>query len=148
MPAGRPRKSRAQREFDHNPGKRPLPNEPEINGGPKPPAVASKEQIAVWRRLEAAMPPGVWMATDEALLFSYVCAVALHQQATAQLVGAPLMVAQGSMGQLIANPLIAIQEKAARLIQQHGTRLGLDPAARASLNAPEKPTTERPTGIH
>lgn len=142
------RKPTALKELAGNPGKRKLNrNEPKPKGGPVPPDILSAAALAVWQRLVASMPGGVYTDADHGLLAAYCVAVANHQEATLALKSQPQMVT-GSTGQPVVNPLFKHQGEQARLIVTLGARLGLDPVARQSLSTEAVDAEEDKFGIH
>jgi P27 family predicted phage terminase small subunit len=97
-------------------------------------AVARK----VWAALVKSMPEGVYSGCDTHLLAAYCEAVSVHQHMTAIIADASFApISTGSTGQDVINPAYKEQANQARLIVTLGQRLGLDPAARQSLEIPE-----------
>ncbi|MDO1559813.1 phage terminase small subunit P27 family [Brevundimonas sp. 2R-24] len=144
MPGGRPPTPTRLKELAGNPGKRPINRrEPKPTGGAVAPKTLSRDALAAWKRLIGSMPEGVYTVADEGLLAAYCEAVALHRRATAE-VAAQGAVTTGSTGQLTVSPWVKIKSDQARLITAIGARLGLDPAARSSLQlqAPDETPDE------
>ena len=120
-----------------NPSKTPVKPTVSGKGSPKAPAsIRTKDEIALWNRLVASMPPKVYTQADERLLAAYVHACTTLDAIMAERFTQPLST-PGSTGQPVANPLLGKQSEFSRLIATLGARLGLDPAARASLSMAE-----------
>jgi P27 family predicted phage terminase small subunit len=88
------------------------------------------------------MSPGIYTAADEHLLDSCCEQVALQLPVTALEVGSP--VTTGSMRQQVASPWVRIMSDCASKIATLGAQLGLNPAARQSLQAPSNDLDDNP----
>lgn len=138
MTSGRIAKPTALKLIAGNPGKRALnKREPKPIGRPSPPENMTTLGEIVWKRLIASMPQSVWSAADSLLLATYCEAAAQWSEATSYFRDGGERVVSGSTGQPIMSPWIKIQSDSARQMLQIGARLGLDPAARQSLNIGE-----------
>jgi P27 family predicted phage terminase small subunit len=116
-----------------NPGKRPLnKNEPQPTGQPEAPDYLDEYAQQIWHRVIVAMAEGVYTACDTELLGAYCSACSLHRQAAQQIKENGLNIENK------VNPWVQEQRRQAQLIATLGTRLGLDPAARSSINIPEQ----------
>lgn len=116
-----------------NPGKRPINSEePQPDGLPEPPDYLDDYAWDLFNRIVIAMAEGVYTACDTELLAAYCSACSTHREAVKQI---------RKQGQAVddkPNPWIKEQRQQAQVITTLGTRLGLDPAARASIKVPEK----------
>lgn len=132
------------RRIEGNPAKRPMNDEaPEARGRPLPPDYLSVYGREVWDRVIGSMPDKIYTAADQDLLAAYCVQSDLHRNAVKQtnIEGA---VIPGNEGRSYVNPCVKVLNEAARQMTSIGTRLGLDPAARASLKVPkdEKPKSK------
>jgi P27 family predicted phage terminase small subunit len=148
MPAGRPRKPTALKEYEGNPGKRTITKtEPKPIGTPQEPAGMSKAAKAVWQRLVLSMPQGVYTSADETLLQVYCENVAMLRLALNAMAKDGLM-SKGSTGQTVLTPWHKVFSDASAKIMSVGARLGLDPAARQSLNTTTDEGSDNEFDIH
>lgn len=128
-----------------NPGKRPINgNEPEPTGQPEPPDYLDKYARAVWGRILLAMDNRLYTACDTEILAAYCRAASLlrsaayvnsHGRFQAYQDG---YITQGQYAETDSLDWIRIEKNQSNLLATTGTRLGLDPAARASIKVPEK----------
>jgi len=89
-----------------------------------------------WDRAIAAMPPGFYTAADAPVLTQYVEALTYCRNAQA-IVAKEGMTAKGSQGQPVAHPQLAVIARFADLMLKCAAQLGMSPAARTRLTAPE-----------
>lgn len=144
---GPPPKPTKLRQLEGNPAKRPLNGrEPEPVGLARPPAFVTGAAAEEWDRAVAAMPPGVYGATDIPTLTVYCLAWVMYRNALAQLAREGTIVA-GSMGQKVAHPSVAIMAKQAEIILRAGDRLGMSPAARVRLEVQDAPQVSKFDGL-
>ena len=116
-----------------NPGKRPINSEePQPDGLPEPPEYLDDYARQLFDRIVIAMADGVYTACDTELLAAYCSACSVHKHAVEHILR------NGTMIEDKLNPWIKEQRQQAQVIATLGTRLGLDPAARASIKVPEK----------
>jgi P27 family predicted phage terminase small subunit len=117
-----------------NPGRRPLNDtEPTPDGRPLAPDYLDTYAKSVWTRVLCSMSEGVFTACDTNILAAYCTACSLHRAAVKQRKQRGLM-QKGSIA-----PWYKVEKEQADLIAKLGTRLGLDPSARAAIKVPEKP---------
>ena len=117
-----------------NPGKRPLnDHEPQPTGRPVAPDFILTNEYAsgVWSRVLLAMPEEVFTACDTDVLAAYCCACSLHRESVIET--NQVMDDQGK-----PKAWVKIRREQAALIASLGTRLGLDPSARAAIKLPDK----------
>lgn len=134
---GRPRKPDVMKELEGNPGKRVLNDcALEASGSPAPPSHVKGYAKKVWDAIIASMPPRLYAACDSQLLAAYCVASEIHHQATLAIKkeGA---ISTGESGAPYQSPWVSILNREAQLLATLGSRLGLDPAARSSLNVPK-----------
>lgn len=81
------------------------------------------------------MPARLYTAADREILAAYCTAAALHRKAVLSLQEEG-EIAYGETGAPYQSPWVSIQNKQAQLLATLGSRLGLDPSARASLSVP------------
>lgn len=119
-----------------NPGKRPIPTGgPKASGKLRKPNHLSSYAKGVWDRCVASMPYDFYKPAERELLAAYCEAAALHRKAILQ-IRKEKEVVQGKEGQPYANPWVSILNRQATLLASLGTKLGLDPAARSTINGP------------
>ena len=129
--------AQALKEMEGNPGKRRLnKSAPVASGVPLCPDHLGEYAREVWGRIVGSMPPKLYASCDSDLLAAYCCAAELHRRAVEALKEEG-EVATGQTGAPYQNPWVSIQNKQAQLMATLGGRLGLDPAARSSLNVPQ-----------
>jgi P27 family predicted phage terminase small subunit len=102
-----------------------------------PKTIKSKREKELWNRIISAMPEGVYTALDESLLAAYVHTVIDFEELIEEARKQPVMI-EGSMGQQIIHPARKAKSEQAVKIASLGARLGLDPIARNSINAPSQ----------
>ena len=132
------------RRLEGNPSARPMNEDsPQPIGRPKQPDYLEGYAAEVWRKLIGAMPERVYSPADEELLAAYCVASALHREAV-QIVTSDGPVLTGESGALYQSPWMGILNTQATKMASIGSRLGLDPAARATLRVPkdEKPKSK------
>jgi len=87
------------------------------------------------------MPPGFYTPADVPVLANYCIAWVLYRNALAIIAKRPEegggMEAKGSQGQTVAHPQLVVIRGFSELILKAADRLGMSPAARARLAAPE-----------
>jgi P27 family predicted phage terminase small subunit len=126
-----------------NPGKRALnKSEPRPAAGLTRPIHITGAMAKEWDRTVAAMPPGFFTEADVPVLSIYCEALTLRRKALSIIArkredGGGEVVA-GSAGQAAAHPMIAVASKQAEIILKAADRLGMSPAARTRLSAPDE----------
>lgn len=90
----------------------------------------------VWRRVMKEQAPGVILSVDRDGLRIYCEAVARYEESSRLLATSQPLV-RGQTGLLVRNPLHQIVRDNADMVKLWARELGLTPAARASLTAPE-----------
>ncbi len=136
MPAGRPRKPTAIKEADGNPGKRKLNKsepKPQTMLDIEPPKFLSKAAKPVWKFYAGKMTFGVLTAVDTGVFAAWCEAEAIRQALQNALDGQPLM-ATGSTGQMIVNPLVRQIADQSRLLVTLASKLGFDPISRQAMH--------------
>lgn len=136
MKGRRPKPNEIKR-LEGNPGRRPIHTDTaQPTGRPSKPSYLEGYASEVWHRLIGSMPEKVYTAADEDLLAAYCVAADLHRDAVAQVnaMGAVLTTEAGSF---TTNPYVRVLNAQATKMASIGSRLGLDPAARASLRVPQ-----------
>ncbi len=129
--------------LEGNPGKRPI-NENEVLplGEIKKPSHITGPAAEEWDRVITSMPGGFYTAADVPTLSTYCVAWVLYRNALAIIARRPEdgggMEATGSQGQKIAHPQLAVAKQYSELILKCADRLGMSPAARTRLQAPEE----------
>lgn len=126
------------KQLEGNPGKRRTnKNAPKADGVPDCPEHLGEYARIVWERIARSMPPQLYKAADTDLLAAYCEAADLHKRAI-EAVREQGEVSVGESGAPYQNPWVSIQNKQAQLLASLGSRLGLDPATRSSINMPEE----------
>lgn len=142
---GRKPKPTALREFEGNPGKRPLnKREPQPGGIPTCPSGLDPEAKKEWRRVSRELiSTGVLTSVDRAILAAYCKAWSLWHQATkefeelrqkAAAEGKSNLLFRTKTGYVAQHPLIGTINSAAEQIRKLGSELGLTPSSRARLS--------------
>lgn len=135
--SGRARKPTVIRKQEGMRGHHPLPaNEPIGNGRPRVPSYLSPEAADCYRDIIKSLPVELLTRADESTLERAAVAWAQFRDATRKLDQSGLLV-KGINNQPIRNPLIMILRAASADLAQAGAMLGLSPAARARISAPE-----------
>lgn len=75
---------------------------------------------------------GIAAAVDRDALLCYCEAVAVHRKASAELVGAPVLV-EGIHGGMVKHPALQVQRDAAATIRAFAQEFGLTPSARSRI---------------
>lgn len=141
---GRKPKPAELRRLEGNPGHRPINDDtPQTIGKPECPAYLKDYAFKVWGKIVGSMPEKVYSPADEELLAAYCVAAAMHREAV-QRIGEMGAVIVGESGAPYQNPWTGILNTQATKMATIGSRLGLDPAARATLRVPkdEKPKSK------
>jgi P27 family predicted phage terminase small subunit len=131
------------KRLEGNPGARPLNDDaPQPSGRPVRPDYLPDYACEVWDRLVGAMPTAIYTAADQDLLAAYCMAAHLHREAARQAEDEG-MVLDGKERKYV-NPCLRVLSDSAQKMAVIGSRLGLDPAARATLRVPkdEKPKSK------
>lgn len=138
-------KSPELRRLEGNPGYKPINEDaPVATGRPVAPDYLSEYANEVWVRVIGSMPSSVYTAADQDLLAAYCVAADLHRQAVKQVALEGAVIPGGGEGRSYVNPCVKVLNEAAQKMALIGSRLGLDPAARATLRVPkdEKPKSK------
>jgi len=147
-PKGKPAKVKL---LEGNPGNRPVPTDyvkPE--GDLIRPDHVTGYAADVWKRVVAAMPEGVYMATDFGVLSAFCVACETHRTATFRLIIQDHVIMEERVGGgeiMKRNPWSAIQADAARQIMTLGATLGLDPLSRERVRAPTTGAVDKFAGL-
>ena len=141
---GRKPKPSELRRLEGNPGKRAINDDaPQPIGTPTRPEYLTGYAADVWLKIVGSMPQQIYSPADEELLAAYCVAAAMHREAVMRLteMGAVIV---GESGAPYQNPWTGILNTQATKMATIGSRLGLDPSARASLKVPkdEKPKSK------
>lgn len=129
-PAGKPQEIK---ELEGNPGKRRLnPELPRPEGCPRPPDHLGEYARRVWDQILASMPDSLYTQADQETLAAYCVAAEAHKNA-ATMVSAGLLTVVTPKGEERPSAWLRIMNDQARIMATLGSRLGLDPSARNSL---------------
>jgi P27 family predicted phage terminase small subunit len=135
--SGRTRKPTVIRKLEGMRGHHPLPkDEPVGNGRPRVPKHLAPEAAECYRDIVKSLPVELLTRADESTLERAAVAWAQYRDATRKLDQSGLLV-KGLHNQPIRNPLLMVQRAASADLAQSGAMLGLSPAARARISAPE-----------
>jgi P27 family predicted phage terminase small subunit len=118
--------------------------EPQVFGPPKPPTRLKPDERRLWADVVRSLPVGLLGRADEGVIERYVVAWARFIDATAQIHRIGLMV-QSPMGP-IRNPLLVVQNVAAKEMHAAGSEIGLSPVARARMASPQN-TADDPMAL-
>lgn len=121
--------------LDGNPSRRPKGDGVLAQGQPTCPAYLGSYARAVWKRIAASMPERLYAQADRELLAAYCATAQQHKEATETLQREGTVVVT-SKGDLVESPWSKIRDRQAQKLATLGTRLGLDPSARAALHLP------------
>jgi P27 family predicted phage terminase small subunit len=140
---GRKPKPSYLRVLDGNAGKRaPNADEPQPVGElaeHAPPAWLSESQKEGWRYAMRHAPPGLLKRLDQSILTVWVCAEAVHREASEWVSNKGSMV-MGKNGLPYQNPYLAIMNKQAAVMMKAAAELGFTPSSRSRVKVdPEKP---------
>lgn len=97
-----------------------------------PPAWFDRMHVKVWAAVLEAAPPGMLKQVDESVLVAYTTAYVTHQRATEELYSSELLM-ESLMGGIKANPLVAIQAKAAQVMMRAAAEMGFTPSSRSRV---------------
>lgn len=132
------------KRLEGNPGARPLNEDaPQPIGKPSRPEYLEGYAVDVWAKVVGSMPEKVYSPADEELLAAYCVAAAMHREAVEHIsTDGPVL--YGESGAPYQSPWMGILNTQATKMATIGSRLGLDPAARATLRVPkdEKPKSK------
>lgn len=131
--SGRPRLPNAVHELAGNPGKRALPEEPQIaprKTVPSPPRYLTADGKREWRRVgRLLVDAGIYTDLDRTALTRYCHAFQEWREACRQLDRYGHVVA-GAAGNPVLSPYARLEEKAGRTLERMLQQLGLTPATR------------------
>ena len=141
MPRGRPKKPDVIKKLEGNPGRRPLNSDaPMPAGAPAMPPYLKDYAVEIWDQVITSMPKALYAMCDSAVLGAFCVAVSQHKDAT-EILESEGLTTTTARGDLRAHPAVAVQNKAVAIMATLGSKLGLDPAARASLKIPSVANT-------
>jgi P27 family predicted phage terminase small subunit len=131
--------------LEGNPGKRKINRrEPRPKGGKLlPPAWLRKEAKAEWRRVLAAMPPGLYTQADRQLLVQY-CQNVARVAEIEKIIREQGLTFVTDNGYIAQRPEVGMLNRLQTQIRQTCSELGLSPTSRARLEMPE-PADDDPT---
>lgn len=142
---GRPPKSEIEKLQSGDPGKRisaaaksafikgDHPAAKRLKAAPFPaPKTLTTAALVVWKEVVGGHLTGTYVLTDKYQLAVYCEAVASFNRATAK-IAEEGETAEGSKGQTVISPWVAIQEKAANKIDKIGATLFLTPVSREAM---------------
>jgi P27 family predicted phage terminase small subunit len=140
-------KATSLRKLEGNPSKRRInKKEPQPTGAAARPDFVTGAAADEWDRATGAMPPSFYTAADVPVLTVYCLAWVMYRNALAQ-VAREGMTSNGSTGQKVAHPALAVAAKQAELILRAADRLGMTPAARTRLQMPEDAPASKFDGL-
>jgi P27 family predicted phage terminase small subunit len=125
------------RELEGNRGKRPIPVEMPTIGRPEPPVGLNEAQLGRWHDIVSSLPDELLSRADNQVLERMAVAWAAFRECVS-VVNKSGLVVRGLHGELVRNPLLAVQRQATQEMQECGNLLGLSPLARARLATPEQ----------
>lgn len=99
----------------------------------------------VWEAIIKEAPAGLLKTVDESALLTYVTAYVTHQRATEELCSSELLM-ESLMGGIKANPLIAVQAKAAQVMLRAAAEMGFTPSSRARVTVDPGDGDDEDTG--
>jgi len=131
-------------KLEGNPGKRPIPEEPDVSSDcPAPPDHLHEYAREEWYRMAAGLHTlGLLYQVDRAVFAAYCCAYArwriaeesLLEEAKLKPGGMPATFkSRSTKGTWRKNPMLEISEKAAADMVKYAAEFGFTPSARARL---------------
>jgi P27 family predicted phage terminase small subunit len=127
-----------------NPGRRPIPREPQPKSAakcPEPPDYVTGYAAREWKWLAPELwALGLLTVLDQTVFAAYCVSYGRWRAAEELLQGEPLVV-PGSEGNQVQNPLVRIASQAARDLLRVGSEFGLTPSARARVAAGMPPAS-------
>jgi len=139
--AGKPKPTRLKL-LTGNPGKRPLPKEPNVESSlPEPPEHLDAYALEEWNRLAAGLHAlGIFYEVDRGVFSAYCKAYSRWRHAEEELSKlaaekSPLnaLILKTMSGNFIQQPLIGIANKAMADMVKYAGEFGLTPSARARI---------------
>jgi P27 family predicted phage terminase small subunit len=121
-----------------NPGRRPIPREPQPKSAPKcpePPEYVTGLAAAEWRRIAPELHRLGLLTVLDQTVFAVYCVSYGRWRAAEELLAAEPVVVRGCEGSPVQNPLCRIAREAARDLLRAGAEFGLTPSARARISA-------------
>ncbi|MFY0690769.1 MAG: phage terminase small subunit P27 family [Paracoccaceae bacterium] len=125
-----------------NPGRRPVKKEQSRTAAlpPSPPSALKGDALREWKRVTKALGPLYMLSQlDRAVLAAYCSAYGRWKSATDALTAAAKhspycgLLIETTNGNLVQNPIVGIQRRAADDMVKFGTEFGLTPSARSRL---------------
>ena len=115
-------------------GQASIPDEPRGIGAPRVPAHLTADERRLWADIVGSLPVGLLSRADDFILERMAVATVRYREATRKIAATGILVSspQGD----IRNPLLVVQNIAAKEMHAAGSELGLSPVARARLAAP------------
>jgi P27 family predicted phage terminase small subunit len=114
---------------------------PESNAAPAPPDFLSAEAQQEWGRLAPGLfASGILTSTDIAAFAAYCQAWADFSYARRQIQAEGMLVV-GALGNVIVNPLLSVQNRAAHTFHKFAVEFGITPRSRSSPSK-KKPNAE------
>lgn len=144
---GRKRVPTGLKIINGNPGRRPIPNEPQLEvTKPEPPDHLAPEAVLEWNRLvELLYTSGLMTGADVGALASYCAAYGRWVQAERKLNEAakadPVtcgLVQMTTHGNYVQNPLVGIANKAHNDVMRYAAEFGMTPASRSKVDVSKK----------
>ena len=138
---GAPRKPAKIREIEGNRSRTPIPKEVNGRGLPQPPKTLNKAELELWHHVCESLPLGLLTSADEAALERMAVSWARWRACQANIRKNGLMmmrtvtVGRNKVRVERVNPMVELQQKAAREMHSCGEILGLSPVARTRLSA-------------
>lgn len=133
---GRTRKPAKIRVAEGNRSRTPIPKEIEPGGKPIMPPHLSADEEACWQAVVRSMPPGILTAADTQVCERMSVAWSNYRQA-AKIVRESSVLVRGHDAKPTKNPAFTILRQSAEEMERCGTALGLTPASRTKIAAPE-----------
>lgn len=132
-----------------NPGRRPIPEEPQLDAdgeeAPLPPAFLSKEAVEEWNRIVGRLhSTGLMSHADVAALSAYCQAFGRWRQAEEAYkvfseqddTPGDSLIIKAASGNTVKNPLVAIANEAMADCIRYATEFGMTPSARMRVSKP------------
>lgn len=134
-------------ELRGNPGKRPIPEQIDVDGDiDECPDWFTDEELAVWDHVVNNMPPQLLTILDKGTLVTHCIAVALHKEATLEMRKTGAVVISESSGTTKRSEWFMIQSKAAEIILKTSAEMGMTPASRTKVSAGQAKKANKFTG--
>ena len=143
---GRNRTPASIHKLEGNRSHRPIPRELEPGGKPKPPGYLTADQRACFIAATKSLPAGVLTVADQPTVERMAIAWATFRECAREIAGTGL-ITKGHDHRPARHPLWIIMRGACEEMERAGSSLGMSPAARTRITAPEPADLDDPLAL-